>query len=613
MKQDESVFPPISTANVEWQEGIPCAPDFSDSYFSRSGGLQETSHVFLQGNQLADRFAVMPAGSYFVICETGFGTGLNFYAATRLFLEHAPPDSTLHFFSIEKHPLTARDMRLAAAAWPDLDDLSAEFLQNYPHPVPGFHRRWLADNRVALTLLYGPVEQMLPMLTTAADAWFLDGFAPSRNAAMWTADILSGVASLMTPGGTLATYSAAGHVRRTLENAGLRINRESGFADKREMLTASTPGNWQARQARRGNAVIAGAGLAGASCARALAERGWQVQVLDPAGVARRGSGNLAGTLYIAASGHPTPQNRYYQSSYLHAISTMQRMGFPDSEDSGRLNGVVHHTTGQKHLDRFTHAMASGYWPETLLGRMDQQQFIYHQAGYISPADWCRHLLSHPLVNVRHAQLNHFENDGEQWQLGLSGGETLHGDVLVLAIAEAVRDIPSLNWLPCKLIRGQVTYCAATPESSQWTRAHCHASYLTPPLKGIHCAGATFDLHDLTPLPRDADNQRNLEELRHYLPEHWQALGGTDISISGARVGYRHQTKDFLPVAGAIQPDAAGLPLYVSLGHGSRGITSTPLCAELLSALICGEPLPLDPILQRAIDPVRFYPADSLE
>ncbi len=450
---------------------------------------------------------------------------------------------------------------------------------------------------------------MLPMLTTKADAWFLDGFAPSRNAAMWTSDILSGVATRMTPGATLATFSAAGHVRRSLEETNLITSRQPGFGQKREMLRAHAPGNWQPRQTQRGSAVIAGAGLAGATCARALADRGWQVRVLDPEGIAQKGSGNLAGALYIAASGHPTAQNRYYQSSYLHAISTMQRLGFPDGEDSGQLNGVLHHTTGQKHLDRFINAGASGYWPDTLLTQAGEQQFMYHQAGYISPVDWSRHLLSHPLISVQHSRLDHFDNDGKTWTLSLSGGETLYSDVLLLAISDAIKDIPDLDWLPCKLIRGQVTYCSATAQSRQWTQAQCHASYLTPSIKGVHCVGATFDLHELTPLPRDEDNQHNLDELRHYLPQQWEALGGPDIRIVGQRVGYRYQTKDFLPMAGAIQQPAARLPLYVSLGHGSRGITSTPLCAELLSALICGEPQPLDPILQRAVDPMRFYPA----
>ncbi len=128
MKQDDSVFPPITTAQVHWQGDIPYAPDFTDSYFSRSDGLKETSHVFLEGNDLATRFAGLPAGSYFVICETGFGTGLNFYAASRLFLEHAPPDSTLYFFSLEKHPLTRDDMCRAATAWPSLSPLSHELL-----------------------------------------------------------------------------------------------------------------------------------------------------------------------------------------------------------------------------------------------------------------------------------------------------------------------------------------------------------------------------------------------------------------------------------------------------------------------------------------------------
>ena len=61
---------------------------FDDIYFSE-GGLEETDHVFLRGNDLHERFKT---ASCFSIGELGFGTGLNFLGAWRLFDELAPSD-----------------------------------------------------------------------------------------------------------------------------------------------------------------------------------------------------------------------------------------------------------------------------------------------------------------------------------------------------------------------------------------------------------------------------------------------------------------------------------------------------------------------------------------
>jgi tRNA 5-methylaminomethyl-2-thiouridine biosynthesis bifunctional protein len=50
--------------------------------------------------------------------------------------------------------------------------------------------------------------------------------------------------------------------------------------------------------------------------------------------------------------------------------------------------------------------------------------------------------------------------------------------------------------------------------------------------------------------------------------------------------------------------------LFVNTAHGSRGLTSTPLAAELLASQLCGEPLPLTPRLHRALSPARFIIRD---
>ena len=172
-------------AQLDWQDGQPVSLAFGDVYFSRASGLDETRHVFLRHNRLAERFAALPAHGQFTIAETGFGTGLNFLCAWEHFLERAPADARLHFISAEKFPLTPRDLAQALALWPQLAGLAQQLLAQYQSLPPGWHRLLLNQGRVTLTLLIGDVLEVLPEVDARVDAWFLDGFAPSKNPDMW--------------------------------------------------------------------------------------------------------------------------------------------------------------------------------------------------------------------------------------------------------------------------------------------------------------------------------------------------------------------------------------------------------------------------------------------
>src|SRR5690606_15393414 len=198
------------------------------------------------------------------------------------------------------------------AGWPRFAALGDELARHYPALTPGFHRLWLCNGRIALTLLFGDAATRFSQWQARVDAWFLDGFAPARNPGMWTDELFRQAARLSAPGASFATFTAAGFVRRGLAAQGFDVARVPGFGRKREMLTGHFPGHWQPVSARGGHALIIGAGLAGATSARALAERGWQVTVCDPAGIAQGASGNLAGVVYTTPSAHPTAQNRFY-------------------------------------------------------------------------------------------------------------------------------------------------------------------------------------------------------------------------------------------------------------------------------------------------------------
>ena len=212
---------------LEWQESIPCSTQFEDSYYSRQNGLAETRHVFLDGNALPRRFE---SADKLMIAELGFGTGLNFLAAWQLWQTVSSNNARLYFTSFERFPMTKNDMAQAISVWPELTLLLERLLSQYT-PDGG---RYVFDN-VELSLIIGDANQTLSDWRGKADAWFLDGFNPKTNPELWNAGLIQQVAAHTVKGGTFATYTAAGHVRRALQTNGFQVEKCNGYGHKREM------------------------------------------------------------------------------------------------------------------------------------------------------------------------------------------------------------------------------------------------------------------------------------------------------------------------------------------------------------------------------------------
>lgn len=228
-------------AAIEWRDGLPYSAAFGDVYFSSDNGMLETEHVFIQGNQLKTRWQSL-TGSSFTIMETGFGTGLNFLCASSLWLELAPANAILHFTSVEKYPLKPADMHQALQHWPTLKPFADALLAQYENLLHTGTADFF-DSRIRLQVLFEDATAGLARLQAKADAWFLDGFAPSKNPAMWQQPLFEQMARMSHPQTTLASFTSAGLVRRGLTTAGFCISKQPGFGKKREMITGIYSGN----------------------------------------------------------------------------------------------------------------------------------------------------------------------------------------------------------------------------------------------------------------------------------------------------------------------------------------------------------------------------------
>jgi tRNA U34 5-methylaminomethyl-2-thiouridine-forming methyltransferase MnmC len=212
-------------AKIDWNDqGVPVSRRFDDPYYSTTNGLAETRHVFLDGNDLPNRLH-----DGFRIAELGFGTGLNLLATWVMWQadgRHKP----LSFTSFEAYPLAAPDIAQALKAFPEVTEITRLFLDHWSKGETVFD---LAGLKVEVII--GDANTTLQEWPNKADAWFLDGFSPAKNPEMWNADLLAQIASHTKPNGTLATYTAAGHIRRSLQDVGFSIDRTPGYGHKRHM------------------------------------------------------------------------------------------------------------------------------------------------------------------------------------------------------------------------------------------------------------------------------------------------------------------------------------------------------------------------------------------
>jgi tRNA U34 5-methylaminomethyl-2-thiouridine-forming methyltransferase MnmC len=213
---------PDQPPDLDWRDGtIPVSRRFDDPYFSLGGGLAETRHVFLAGNGLPGRFR-----DGFHIAELGFGTGLNLLA---VLAAHAGP-GCLTYTSFEAYPMSAPDMARALAAFPELAEIAQPLLWQWASGA-----RILTFPNLVARVVIGDARETLPGWPGQADAWFLDGFSPAKNPELWSAELMGEVARHTAAGGSFATYTAAGHVRRALAEAGFTVTRRPGYGRKRHM------------------------------------------------------------------------------------------------------------------------------------------------------------------------------------------------------------------------------------------------------------------------------------------------------------------------------------------------------------------------------------------
>jgi tRNA 5-methylaminomethyl-2-thiouridine biosynthesis bifunctional protein len=616
----------MNQTTLDWQDGLPFSAQYGDVYFSRDSGIDETRHVFLQQNHLRERWQALKPGEHFVIGETGFGTGLNFLCAWQLWDEVAPRDARLHFVSTELHPIPPDELQQALALWPELAEFSAGLLSQYNAMATGWHRLTLAEGRIVLTLLIGDVLSTLPRLDALVDAWFLDGFAPSKNPQMWNDQLFQAMAQHSAPHATFATFTSAGMVRRGLQAAGFKVEKVAGHGKKREMLRGEfAGGDLQPKGVANRNAIVIGGGMAGCASAYALANRGWQVTLIERhRTVAAEASGNHQGILYARLMPKMSPLSELTLAGYPHALRMLGHL-LPQSDDTWRQCGLMQLAFDEREAARLQGILALGL-PSSLLYGINREEasalagvalpfggLMFPGSGWVSPPALCRRLAEQPGITLLSGQeAVAIEHGNAGWQVHGESGVLATAPVVVVACANHTLRFTQTAHLPLRSIRGQVTHIPATTQSQAVNTVLCTEGYAAPVRHGIHTIGATYgNLEDTLEL-RAADHRENLDMLSRLSPEFYAAVGGDVLPLEtlGGRAACRCNVVDYLPLLGVIASQPPGL--YVNTGHGSRGLITAMLAGEALASTLEGEPAPLPVELRKAMSPSRFLSAKTL-
>jgi len=593
----------LAEAKISWRDNVIRADSYDDVYFSVEGGLGESRHVFLGGNNLPVRLQNI---SHFTIAETGFGTGLNLLAVMAEM--HKFPALQLDYISFEACPLEVDDLERAHAPFGEVAAYAKALRDALPPRWHGTHMVPLLDGRVRLHLIYGQAEDMLAKMDFRADAWFLDGFSPAKNAAMWNKNTLAHVGRLTRQGGTISSFTVASGVRDTLQDAGFIVEKCPGFGRKRHMLTGQKPlvTPKVTTSTRIKQVAIIGGGIAGASIAAGLNRRGIAATIFDSAErLAHGASGNR---MAVQSPRLAVDHNVASQLSTL-CLSFAARLS--DTLDCSVAKQVISLDWPHREAvrqDKFRRQ----FWPTSLMRFVDATEAsalsgialplggaVHDYGRIINPVKYVERLAKGAALALATKVTDVSRLDDQTFHM--NDDRDITYQAVVLAGGADMTDILKLmhkSGIPVEITSGQVSHIPSNSGLKPLTAGLSFGGYLTPVDEGFHELGATFD-RTAAMAVTDEGHAHNVG----LLPKGMAGL--IDASnVSGGftgRVSQRASTPDRNPIMGHLADH-----IYCLGALGARGMTFAPLLGDMLAAEIADMPVSLARDIRHALDPFRF-------
>ncbi|WP_288062477.1 bifunctional tRNA (5-methylaminomethyl-2-thiouridine)(34)-methyltransferase MnmD/FAD-dependent 5-carboxymethylaminomethyl-2-thiouridine(34) oxidoreductase MnmC [Rodentibacter caecimuris] len=642
----------VQYADIHFNEQhTPVSNQFDDVYFSNHDGLAETDYVFLQGNQLWERWQDHQH-THFTIAETGFGTGLNFFATIRLFREFRKkyvnaPLKRLYFISFEKYPLKPTALQQAHTAYPQFAELSQHLQCYWRSPIKGCQR--INFDETTLDLWFGDVTENLPQLgdymNDRIDAWFLDGFAPSKNPDMWNEDLYSQMYRFTKASGTFATFTATSAVRKGLASAGFAVQKRKGFGKKRECLNGqktqakptSLSAPWylpQPASMKKQDIAIVGGGIASLCSAISLLQRGADITLYcEDEQPALNASGNKQGAFYPQLSDDNPLTVRFYLHAFSYGKQLLDWAIKQGIEFEYEFCGVALCAYNEKSAVKLEKISQLGL-PNEIVEMLNTEALsekvglplscgggFIPQGAWLAPRQFVQNTFSRLEkcgVKIKTSQkITALAQTQAGWQVHNSQNDITEHEVVILANGYKITDFVQTEKLPLYPIRGQVSQIPTSENLLKLKSVLCYDGYLTPAdhAKTSHCLGASHIRDNTDRRFSEQEQRENQQKLQQNIAQRWTQ----DVDTSGnlARMGIRCSVRDLAPMVGNVPnftrqredyhnlfnlrrrkqviPSAVNFPnLFLVAALGSRGLTSAPLLGETLASLIYGEPLPLE-------------------
>ena len=555
-------------------------------------------------------------------------------------------------------PLDA--LQQAHLAYPQFYHLAQQLQQHWLNPIQGCYR--FHFNETTLDLWFGDVAENLPQLgdymNDKIDAWFLDGFAPSKNPDMWNEQLYQQMFRFTKPQGTFATFTAASAVRKGLENVGFDMTKRKGFGKKRECLSGqkthekltalSAP--WfhsQSANLNEQDIAVIGGGIASLCTAISLLKRGAKITIYcEDEQTALNASGNKQGAFYPQLSDDNERNIRFYIHAFAYGHQFLQWAIQQQIKFEHEFCGVALCAYNEKAESKLN-KIAELNLPSDLYQSLSQTELsekvglpLPFRGGFIPQGAWLapRQLVQHTFaflekqgVQIKTLQkvtaLSQTENG---WQITTAENKTFCHEVVVLANGHKLTEFEQTQKLPLYPVRGQVSQIPTSANLLKLKTVLCYDGYLTPvdQAKTSHCIGASHVRDNATREFSLTEQQENQQKIQQNIPEEWTKE--VDTSGNLARIGVRCSVRDLTPMMGAVphfsaqqtqyqnlfnlrrrkQPieQAENYPnLYLIGALGSRGLTSAPFLGETLASLIYGEPLPMSEDLIHNLMPNRSW------
>lgn len=592
----------MKKAKLIFKDNTPFSLDFDDFYFNSKDGLNESKFVYTHSFEWKNQ-------ENFIIAESGFGIGLNFFLTLKRFLQTTPSKRpkklfyiSIEAFYIEKEQL--REIYQKLGFYEEFKELLEQFLKFYPKAKEGIYRFYFED--CFLDLVFEDIA-VLKELDFKADVWYLDGFSPNKNSQMFDENLIFEVARLSKKNTQICTFSSASFLQKNLKKYGFRVEKTKGFR-KREMIKAYLENELEFKDKeayfsrtfsslKNKKVAIIGAGISSAVLAYELSLRGFEIDIFEKhLELGKGASGNESGILSSLILKPKVNLGEFSELSFIEASRFYRQI--LDLE----FKGVVEFAHNDLMQERFDTQR------ENVLFKISKNQAFLEEGGVIFPKNLVKNLFekSKACIYFNHEfQAYKFENGCFSLKFK---NDIVKSDyaVLIYAMGADTKDFVFYDEMKLSKVRGQVTHLKPFLDTSF---ALSSKAYICPVKDDLQVIGASYDRLDTSLEPKEEDDKQNIENIAEFINKN------TKLEIIGSKVGFRSYSSDRFMIVGNAYDEVfykeeykallwtknkeqklakMSCNLYFNFAHGSRGFSTSVLAARYLCALINNEPLCLE-------------------